>query len=180
MLVLIVGPSGVGKDALISYCRSGLAGVEAVVFPRRAVTRAAGAGGEDHDTISEGEFARRAAAGGFSLSWRAHGLGYGVPATIENELAAGRTVVVNVSRSIVDEARGRYRPLTVVSVVASPDILAVRLRGRGRETDEDIVRRLERAASVEVDGPDVVRLDNSGALETAGEALLRLLLRSVA
>jgi phosphonate metabolism protein PhnN/1,5-bisphosphokinase (PRPP-forming) len=180
MLVLIVGPSGVGKDALLSYCRSGLAGVDAVVFPRRAITRAAGAGGEDHDTLSDAEFERLAAAGGFSLSWRAHGLGYGVPATIEHDLAAGRTVVVNVSRSIVDEARRRYRAVTVVSVVASPEILAARLRDRGRETDDDIVRRLDRAASVEVDGPDVIRLDNSGALETAGEALLRLLVRSVA
>ena len=179
MLVLIVGPSGVGKDALISYCRSGLVGVDAVVFPRRAITRAAGAGTEEHDTVSEAEFQRRAGAGGFSLSWRAHGLGYGVPATIEHDLAAGRTVVVNVSRSIVDDARRRYRPLAVVSVVASPEILAARLRGRGRETDEDIGRRLERAASVEVDGTDVIRLDNSGALETAGETLLRLLVRSI-
>jgi phosphonate metabolism protein PhnN/1,5-bisphosphokinase (PRPP-forming) len=179
MLVLIVGPSGVGKDALISYCRSGLVGVDAVVFPRRAITRAAGAGSEEHDTVLEAEFQRRAGAGGFSLSWRAHGLGYGVPASIEHDLAAGRTVVVNVSRSIVDDARRRYRPLTVVSVVASPEILAARLRGRGRETDEDIGRRLERAASVEVDGTDVIRLDNSGALEAAGETLLRLLLRTI-
>ena len=55
MLVLIVGPSGVGKDALISYCRSRLAGGEAVVFPRRTITRAAGDGSEDHDTVSEAE-----------------------------------------------------------------------------------------------------------------------------
>jgi phosphonate metabolism protein PhnN/1,5-bisphosphokinase (PRPP-forming) len=180
MLVLIVGPSGVGKDALISYCRSELAGVDTVVFPRRTITRAAGAGGEDHDTVTQGEFQRRAEAGGFALSWRAHGLGYGVPATIEHDLAAGRTVVVNVSRSIVEEARGRYRPLTVVSVVASPEILAARLRGRGREADDDIVRRLERAVSIEVEGTDVIRLDNSGALETAGEALLSLLVRPMA
>jgi ribose 1,5-bisphosphokinase len=177
MLVLVVGPSGVGKDALISYCRSRLAGVDIVVFPRRTITRAAGDDSEDHDTVSEGEFQRRAEAGGFALSWRAHGLGYGVPASIRSDLEAGRTVVVNVSRSIVDEARQRFQPLTVVAVTASPEILAMRLRGRGRETGEDIGRRLERAHAIDVDGPDVIRLDNSGALEVAGEMILGLLAR---
>jgi ribose 1,5-bisphosphokinase len=177
MLILVVGPSGVGKDALISYCRSRLAGIDAVVFPRRTITRAAGDGSEDHDTVSEEEFQRRAAAGGFVLNWRAHGLGYGVPASIRNDLAAGRTVVVNVSRSIVDEARWRFRPLTVVAVTASPEILAARLRDRGRETSEDIGRRLERAQAIEVDGPDVIHLDNSGALDVAGDRLLDLLVR---
>jgi phosphonate metabolism protein PhnN/1,5-bisphosphokinase (PRPP-forming) len=176
-LVLVVGPSGAGKDALISYCRSRLAGGD-VVFARRAITRTAGDGSEDHDTIPEEEFRRRADAGDFSLSWRAHGLGYGVPASIEDDLAAGRKVVVNVSRSIIEEARRRYRRLTIVSVTASPEILARRLRGRGRETQDDIARRLERAASVDVAGPDVIRLDNSGPLEEAGEILLRVLVRT--
>jgi phosphonate metabolism protein PhnN/1,5-bisphosphokinase (PRPP-forming) len=98
-----------------------------------------------------------------------------VPAWIRSDLAAGKTVVVNVSRSIVDDARRLFQPLTIVAVTASPEILAARLRGRGRETSDDIGRRLERAATIDVHGPDVIRLDNSGALEVAGETLLGLL-----
>ncbi len=178
MLVLIVGPSGVGKDALISYCRSRLAGVGGeVIFPRRAITRPAGDSTEDHETVSEEEFRRRVDGGDFALNWRAHGLGYGVPASIRDDLAAGRTVIVNVSRSILEDARRQYRNLRIVSITASREVLAERLRGRGRETDDDIEQRLARGESLHVAGPDVVSLDNSGVLEEAGEALLRLLVR---
>ena len=175
MLVLVVGPSGVGKDTLIAYCRRRLADTGMVVFPRRAITRPAGDDTEDHESVSDEEFRRRNATGGFALGWQAHGLSYGVPAGIDDELLAGRTVVVNVSRAIIDAARQRYPCLKVVCVTASPEILAARLQGRGRESQADIAQRLNRAASVEVSGPDVLFLDNSGLPEEAGEKLVGLL-----
>src|SRR5205814_1958275 len=77
-LVLIVGPSGAGKDTLIGLVRDRLAGDPAVVFPRRVVTRAPSPD-EENEFLTETEFARRAQAGAFALSWGAHGLHYGVP-----------------------------------------------------------------------------------------------------
>jgi ribose 1,5-bisphosphokinase len=175
ILVLVVGPSGVGKDTLISYCRSRLSDSDSIVFPRRTITRAAGDGPEDNDCVSETEFREKCERGAFAVHWRAHGLHYGVPAAIDTHLAARRTVVVNVSRSVVDAVRQRYRRLIVVSVTARREVVATRLRERRRETIDDIDRRLARGTSIEVDGPDVVRLDNSGPIEAAGENLLRLL-----
>jgi ribose 1,5-bisphosphokinase len=174
-LVLVVGPSGVGKDTLISYCRSRLSDDDGVVFPRRTITRAAADGAEDHDCVSEADFQARSERGAFAIHWQAHGLRYGVPASIDTHLAVRRTVVVNVSRSVVGAIRQRYRRLIVVSVGASREVVAARLRDRGRETVDDIERRLARGDAIEIDGPDVVRLDNSGPIEAAGEALLRLL-----
>jgi len=173
--VLVVGPSGVGKDTLIAYCRSRLLGDDAFVFARRAVTRPAGDSSEDHDAITEQVFQRHLAEGDFAMHWRAHGLGYGVPASVDDDLAFGRTVVVNVSRSIIADARQRYRRVTIVSVTASHEILAGRLHARGREAGDEVARRLARAESVDVSGSDVVHLDNSGPVESAGEALMRLL-----
>jgi ribose 1,5-bisphosphokinase len=174
-LVLVVGPSGVGKDSLITYSRSRLEGNAPVRFPQRVITRVAGDDSEDHQPLSETAFQRHAKEGAFALHWRAHGLAYGIPLSITHDLAEGRHVVVNVSRSIVEEARRLFSPLLVVSVHATPDALMARLHGRQRESAEEIRARLIRADAHVVQGPDIVRLDNSGPLKEAGETLVNLL-----
>lgn len=174
-LVPIVGPSGVGKDTLISYCRSRLTHDDSVVFPRRTITRPAGDGTEDHRCVSEAEFRAQVGSGAFAFHWQAHGLLYGIPASIDTDIAACRTVVVNVSRSVIPSIRQRYDRLIVVSVTARREAVADRLLARGRETASEIDRRLARGGAIGVDGPDVVTIDNSASVEAAAEALLRLL-----
>ena len=112
--------------------------------------------------MGEAEFAACQAAGGYALAWGAHGLSYGVPAQIDAELAAGRTVVVNVSRGVLDAARRRYGAVRVISITADPRLLAQRLHARRREDAADIARRLARADAVGVAGDDVVIVRNDG------------------
>src|SRR5450756_1114872 len=81
-LVLVVGPSGAGKDTLIDAVRAACRDEAGVVFPRRVVTRPWSAA-EDHDTISDASFDQAAANGAFALWWAAHGLNYGIPAAID-------------------------------------------------------------------------------------------------
>ncbi|MDO8802351.1 phosphonate metabolism protein/1,5-bisphosphokinase (PRPP-forming) PhnN [Phenylobacterium sp.] len=165
MLVLVVGPSGAGKDTLLDGARAALAGDGAFIFPRREITRPAEAGGEDHLPVDEVQFDAREASGGYALTWRAHGLAYGIPADIADDLALGRTVVVNVSRAVLDEARTRFGALRVLVVTADPEILARRLAQRGRESAEDITQRLARAEAFAVEGDDVVMVRNEGTPE---------------
>ncbi|MDX6748671.1 phosphonate metabolism protein/1,5-bisphosphokinase (PRPP-forming) PhnN [Geminicoccaceae bacterium 1502E] len=175
VLFLVVGPSGAGKDSVIDGARRQLAETRSIEFPRRFVTRPAEAGGEDHLPLCDETFARMEAAGAFALSWRAHGLAYGVPASIAQDLATGRSVVVNVSRAVIDEARRLFQPLRVLVVTAPPAVLAARLASRGREDAADIEARLARGGRYELAGSDVVTLINDGPLETAIERCVALL-----
>ncbi len=174
-LFLVVGPSGVGKDSLIDIARARLADDTKFHFPTRAITRPAEAGGEAHRALTEGAFEAESQDGAFALEWRAHGLRYGVPASIEEALAAGRSVVVNVSRGILDDARSRYEKLRVLSIVTNADALTERLRNRGRETEEEIAGRVARATAYDVSGSDVLTIDNSTDLSAAEAAFVAAL-----
>ncbi|WP_035743399.1 phosphonate metabolism protein/1,5-bisphosphokinase (PRPP-forming) PhnN [Arthrobacter sp. MA-N2] len=171
----IVGASGVGKDALISYARERLAAA-AVYFPRRVITRREGAG-EDHEPIDEAGFAAGCACGDFAVSWRAHGLGYGIPAAVDDEIRSGRTVVANVSRGVLGVLAARYPRLVVVRVTVSDDVRASRLRGRGREAVHDIAQRLARTDPAP-DHPVDVEIRNDGTVAEGGDRLLRAIMKA--
>jgi ribose 1,5-bisphosphokinase len=139
MLVLVVGPSGAGKDTLLAAARKALRQDARFHFAQRVITRPMDASGEDHEAITEQEFAAR----DFALQWQAHGLRYGIPA----EVVGNREVVVaNVSRTVVGEAAERFS-VRVIEVTAPPEVLAIRLAARGRENEADVEARLARAAT---------------------------------
>ena len=173
--VLVVGPSGAGKDSIIEGARAALEGKGGFVFPRRYITRAAAAGGEAHVALTPEVFAHRREAGDFLLEWHAHGLDYALPQAIAAELAAGRTVIANVSRSVIEAARARFQPLIVAAVTAPDTVLSARIRARGREAAGDVAARLERARTDRPSGADVITIVNDGPLARAVEAFVALL-----
>lgn len=164
-LFLVVGPSGAGKDTLMDGARAALADNGDILFARRAITRPAEAGGEDHEAVTDAEFDTRHQAGGFMLDWQAHGLKYAIPAAYADDLAAGRHVIANVSRGVIGEANSRYSPAIVLEVTASPEILAHRLAGRGRETEAEIRARLARHAASIPEEAVKTTISNDGTAE---------------
>src|SRR5690606_8671503 len=98
ILVLVVGPSGAGKDTLIDGARQALEGDSRFSFARRLVTRPADIEVEDHVSLDRAEFARAARAGRFALTWQAHGLDYALSIGVDTDLALGRVVIANISR----------------------------------------------------------------------------------
>lgn len=175
ILVAVVGPSGVGKDSLIGAARAALADTASIRFARRMITRPADEAGENHMPVSSGDFGQLEKAGAFAVSWDAHGLKYGVPASVLDDLDANRIVVVNGSRSALDRFHAVFPRLVVVNVTARPDVLAVRLAARGRESAQEIEARLSRAVEPLPDSFDIVTIDNSGSLDTAVGTLVTLL-----
>ncbi|QBF25818.1 phosphonate metabolism protein/1,5-bisphosphokinase (PRPP-forming) PhnN [Pseudomonas tructae] len=173
-LVYLMGPSGAGKDSLLDAARSALQ-CQHVEIARRVITRSAEAKGEDALAVSLEQFEQMSAEGAFALQWRANGLAYGIPAQIDAWLAEGRTVLVNGSRAHLPLARERYPQLLPVLLSVAPQVLRQRLLSRGRESQEDIERRMERAQQVQVADRDVQVLDNSTSLSAAVQGLLVLL-----
>jgi ribose 1,5-bisphosphokinase len=172
MLVLVVGPSGAGKDTILNLARQALSGDHRFRFVRRVITRPAEAGGEEHEAVSPSEFARRR----FALQWHAHGLDYGIPSDITRDLAGDVVVVANVSRTTIAEAATRF-PVTVVQITAAPAILAQRLAARGRETATDISNRLARDVPMPANVPiETVMNDTTPA--QAAERFVSLLIRA--
>ena len=175
IMVVVVGPSGAGKDTLMNIAARHFADRDDVHFVRRVITRDGDAGGEDHLAVSEAGFASMEQAGAFAVWWEAHGLKYGIPAEVSVALSRGHLVVANGSRSALHRFQAVFPRLKVVNVTARPEVLAGRLEARGRETHEDIMARLARGPLTVRGDYDVTELDNSGSLEEAERKIIDIL-----
>ncbi|WP_181708392.1 phosphonate metabolism protein/1,5-bisphosphokinase (PRPP-forming) PhnN [Chthonobacter rhizosphaerae] len=171
--VAVVGPSGAGKDTVMSRVREQLSSDGRFVFARRVVTRDQN-GGEDHDCLDPAAFEAACADGAYVLSWRAHGLGYGIPAAYGRMVDGGAVVVANLSRAVLTDARARFPRFAVLEITAPAEVLAARLAARGRESTDEIAARLARVEAP-VTGPDVHRIDNGGPLADAVAAAVSVL-----
>lgn len=174
-LVLVVGPSGVGKDSVLRYAMEHFAGDERFVFPRRCVTRAGDVAAEDHDSLDEQTFDELEGQGAFALMWEAHGHKYGVRSDINTALERGRVVAVNVSRTIIAEVAGRYQNAVVVEITADPSVREVRLVARGRETGDDIRQRAQREVVTPAHSLPLHVISNNGNISDAGDEFCGLL-----
>jgi ribose 1,5-bisphosphokinase len=114
-------------------------------FPARVVTRPP-SDFEDNEFMPQSAFEQAAANGAFAVWWSAHGHMYGIPLAVDFDIEAGRTVVCNVSRTVVGALRARYANVVTVLVTAPQDVLQSRLAARERASDgrvSDRMRRLE-------------------------------------
>jgi ribose 1,5-bisphosphokinase len=170
-LVLVVGPSGAGKDTLLGLARAACADDPAIAFVRRVVTREASSA-EDNEQISVDAFREACARNAFAIHWEAHGHAYGLPRSIDDDIRAGRTVVANVSRTVIPSLRHAYANVVVVSITAPADVLAARLAMRKRGSDGNITERLTRR--VEDAEPDATIVNVSSA-EYHARQLLRII-----
>lgn len=173
----VVGPSGVGKDTLMGAVARALPEVH---IARRVITRPATPDAEDFESVTEAEFAHRADRGAFLLSWSAHGLSYGIPASEFALAARGGTVIFNGSRAMLGDAARSLPGLRVIHVTADEAVLRQRLKARGRESDAVIAERLRRARLPLPAGLNVTEIDNSGPMAHAVAELCAVLAPDIA
>lgn len=174
-LFFVVGPSGIGKDTLLRGAKEALHGDSEFVFARRTITRAPDLGDEGHLSITSEEFTRISENGGFLVSWQAHGLGYGIPIELADDLCSGRNVVVNGSRAAAPDLLAKMKNVVVVEISAPPELIARRLAERGRENANDVKARLDRITPPLPAGTKSVQICNDSDVASGVEKLVSAL-----
>ncbi len=173
----LMGPSGSGKDSLLRQCRSRITVADRCFIAHRYITREPELTGENHIWLSEQEFSKRLNLDAFAMHWQANDYHYGIGSEIDVWLDQGINVLVNGSRGYLAQARERYHHRLVPLVVSvDPDCLEQRLRQRGRETEAQIVERIERARLYQQQlDPSVHQINNNHSLEAGCGRLLSLI-----
>lgn len=178
-LIYLIGPSGAGKDSVLAWLMQHAEPQDRLHLARRCISRPGHESSEAHEALTPQTFATLRDAGAFAMHWVANGLAYGVRHAELAPLQEGHTVLVNGSRGWLAEARRKFPGLIVVQIKASPEVLALRLQQRGRETPEGIAARLQRAQRLELQpGEADISVLNDTTLDVAG-AELRLRLRQL-
>jgi ribose 1,5-bisphosphokinase len=172
-LILLVGPSGAGKDTLIRLARVACRNNGGIVFPRRVVTREATAF-EGNEQVSLEVFQQARGEGEFAVYWEAHGHCYALRRSVNDDIRANRTVIANVSRTVIDAMRRAYVNVVAVSITAPPQILAERLARRARSSDGPIADRISRAGHNVSPVADIT-IANIGSAEHHGRELVEII-----
>lgn len=174
-MIVVVGPSGAGKDSLIRAANKHFSDNDRVAFVRRVITRDCDPASEVHESVDRAAFEKMQKDDRFAVHWEAHGLLYGIPVETHEQISAGSVLIANGSRGALGLFQAAYPQLTIVSVTARPEVLAERLAARGRENADAIQNRLQRDVGAEFNGHSVITIDNSGVLEVAVNQFVTLI-----
>lgn len=147
LLLIISGPSGVGKTTLTRGVERSIADA---IFSVSVTTRektAADVEGVDYRFVGRNEFQRMIDAGELLEHAKVYGKLYGTPRKwVEEQRNRGRVVILEIDvhgAGIVK--RAMPSALSVFILPPNEETLFTRLNGRGREPEEAIRRRFDEA-----------------------------------
>jgi guanylate kinase len=157
MLIIISGPSGVGKDTIIDALRrrereTGREGERHyVVTCTTRKPRNGEVDGVDYHFLERDEFLRMHAARGFLEANEVHGNWYGSPRDqVRDALVAGRDVILKIDVQGARVVKEQVSEALLIFVVPpSLETLFERLRERATETAEQLEVR-QRDAAIEI------------------------------
>ena len=180
-LVVITGPSGVGKGTLIRHLLDRIPDLELAVSATTRPPRPGEVDGDHYWFLSDEEFDRRLAAGDFVEHAEYSGRRYGTLRTeLEARLRAGRPVVLEIELQGARQVRDALPDALQVFVAPpSADALRARLVGRGTDAADQVERRLavaERELAAQGEFGEVVVNDR---LEEAVDALVGVVRRAL-
>ncbi len=179
ILFLIVGNSGSGKDSIISgLTKKYPSNLIQIYVPKRFITRPPSEF-EKNISITTQEFREMDKNGKFALKWHIYELDYGIPIEIDDYLKNRHPVIINVSRTIVKEAREKYENIKVIFIEVPFEITYKRIKDRKRESKDLLKERIERARTYQKFPEADFIVDNSGHLDDAVNQCLNYLLKVI-
>ena len=172
-VILVVGPSGSGKDTLLRHARSILESQDSILFSRRYITRPPDSN-EDNYYVDQYGFEQLQSCGFFLATWEAHNNLYGIPHHIFTTSEASRTVICSISRTAVEKFEEVFPDSTTIHITTDNEILKQRLSRRGREDENSIIKRIQRS-KLPVKSKNLITFDNSVTLEESKQKFISLL-----
>lgn len=164
-IVLIVGASGVGKDTLLKAIQN----VVKANFITRYITRVPD-NNESNYYIGKDDFEHLRKSDFFVSSWEAHGNIYGISQTsIKDGLN-----IISISREAIKDFEEKFSDVTTIEIGIPKELLYLRLKNRGREDEEAILKRIQRSQK-KIKAKNYIYFDNSKPLDESKEEFLELL-----
>ncbi len=148
-LVIVSGPSGVGKSTICKTVVDRMDDVELSVSLTTRPRSDSEIDGQDYWFISDAEFHEKAASGGFLEYAEVFGNLYGTPKDkVEQMLAAGKTVILEIDVQGARQVKAVYPDAVMIFILPpTAKVLAERLKGRGRDDLDTAEERLDGASA---------------------------------
>lgn len=148
LLIVVSGPSGVGKDATLKRMQARGAPFHFLVTTTTRPRRPNEVDGVDYHFITVGEFEARVARNEFLEHAVVYGNLYGnARKDIEDALARGQDVIMRVDVQGAATIRERVEGAVLIFLIATLPELEARLRARRTESEQALQTRLRLAAS---------------------------------
>lgn len=179
MLVVVSGPSGVGKSTIVAELARRRPQVVPIVTATTRERREGEVDGVHYHFLGEEEFEALIARRGLLEHANNHGHWYGTPVDqVRGILAAGRDAILTISPEGARNVR-RLVPDALLVFVMPPTMedLAERLRSRGSESEASIARRRRDAERwiAEADDYDYVVVNETDRPEEAAERIWEII-----
>ena len=175
MLIIVSGASGVGKSTLCDALRSQRDHVDLSISYTTRAPRGAEVHGQHYHFVDRPTFDRMVEEGAFAEWAEVHGNCYGTArATVDAVLQQGRSILFDVDVQGAHQLRAAYPDETLLVMILPPSwsALEARLRGRGTDAEEVIVKRLANARAEMAQAHTFDHLIVNEGVEAAQERLI--------